>query len=663
VPADIADKEPAIHYWKGMVLAMTSPPLARMVLKTAYDGFRAQNDNAHALLAACAALESYFFEWGNWKEATGWVDLITTLVTELGEFPSLELEIRVISAAFAFIFPCPDHPLLPHWAKRAENLIASLEAPEPRISLSIFLITYHFICGEPRIARALSEEMAGLAVTHSRSPIFGIALTIWCGTCLWREGESGLAIDSLNKTLELANMSGLHQMDFYVYCHKLVAAQGAGDQTAAESYFKLMQTTQPAGMGAKQFFALASSGLYLMRGDLESGLRAATDAIGYFNETGWNLGAAMSHNAVALFLVLKSEYAKARLAIEATLEIARANNSCWMDFQSEMLLALCDVREGNKAQALQHLRYALQLGKEKGIRNYQLWWVPELMAELFALALENNIETLYVNDFIQRRQLSAPANAGPNWPWPLKIRTLGGFCIFKQGEPIKFERKAQKRILELIKAIAAGGGKGVSLDKLSTQLWEDADGDKAHNHCHVALHRARNLLESEQALLVSDGKVSFNPSVIWLDTWDLNQLVNDLERQSLTQAELEPALLRLNSLYLGAFLEGDSNEQWVLEQRERLAARFYRAVTQLGEQCEKLNQDALAVRLYSSVLDQLAPPESLYFRLMQCHQRLGHYVEAIAVYERLERLATASKRAPSAKIKALRDHLEKLARA
>ncbi|HET8707577.1 MAG TPA: hypothetical protein VFM46_14825, partial [Pseudomonadales bacterium] len=208
IPPEIAEAEPSIHYWKGMVLAMTSPPLARMSLQTAYSGFIARNNSAEALLAACAALESYFFEWGNWKEAVYWIDLIAAQVNQLGEFPSIELEIRVISAAFAFIFPCPNHPLLAGWAKRAEILIATLDDAEPRIALSIFLITYHFVCGEPRVARALAEEMANLAIQHSRSPIFGIALTIWCGTCLWREGEYELAIDSLNKTLALANQTG-----------------------------------------------------------------------------------------------------------------------------------------------------------------------------------------------------------------------------------------------------------------------------------------------------------------------------------------------------------------------------------------------------------------------------------------------------------------------
>ncbi|HET8708092.1 MAG TPA: BTAD domain-containing putative transcriptional regulator, partial [Pseudomonadales bacterium] len=431
---------------------------------------------------------------------------------------------------------------------------------------------------------------------------------------------------------------------------------------AAEEYFKLMQATMPTGMGAKQFFTLASSGMYLMRGELDTAQRAAAEAVDYFNETGWGLGAAMSYNAVALFAVLKQDYAAARQAIASTLEIAKPYNSSWMEFQSNILLALCYLREGNKADASDHLRAAMLLGREKGFRNYQLWWSPDLMAEIFSFALEQDIESAYVTEFINRRKLVAPSNAGSRWPWPLRITTLGGFCIFKNGDPIKFERKAQKRILEVIKAIAAAGGRGVSLDKLSTQLWEDADGDRAHNHCYVALHRARNLLEMDQALIVSEGKVSFNSSLIWFDVWELNRLASDLEKQAPEAHALAALVQQLSSLYQGTFLEGDSNEQWVLEQREKLANRFYRAVNQLGEYCEKLNQDALAMRLYNSALDQLAPPESLYLRLMQCHQRAGHYAEALTVYERFERRAAATKLAPSAKIKALREQLEKQVR-
>lgn len=662
IPFEIADKEPAIHYWKGMVLTMSSPPLARMSLQAAYEGYKAKNNKVEALLAVCAALESYFFEWGNWKDAIQWVNLIETLVEEIGEFPSLEVEIRVISASFAMLFPCSNHPLIVKWAKRAETLIATLDAPEPRIALSLFLITYHFLCGEPRIARALAEEMVPLAEKHSRSPIFGIALTIWCGTCHWRDGDNELAINSLNRTLELANMSGVHQMDYYVHCHKMVSAQSASDLAAAEAAHKLMVATMPTGMGAKQFFSLAISGLYLMRGDLEAGLHSSQDAVGYFNETGWELGATLSRNVVALFLILTKEINRARIEIKKVLDYSVQYSCYWLQFQAELMLAACEFKDGFKSKGIEILKHAFLLGQEKGIRNFHPWWVPELMSELFAHAIDANIETVYASDIIMRRKIPAPPNPSANWPWPLKIKTLGGFLIIKNGAPLKFERKAQKRVLELIKAIAALGGKGVSLDRLSTLLWEDSEGDKANNYCHVALHRARNLLEIDQALIVSDGKVSFNPAYVCFDSWEFNKLASELEKQ-VPETDLDSTVAKLMEIYPGAFLEGDSGKQWVLEQRERLLNRYQRSVALTGEQCEKLNQDALAIKLYCSALDQPTPPETLCFRLMQCHQRMGHYAEALATFDRFERqMATASKRAPSAKIKTLRDQIENLAR-
>ena len=63
------------------------------------------------------------------------------------------------------------------------------------------------------------------------------------------------------------------------------------------------------------------------------------------------------------------------------------------------------------------------------------------------------------------------------WPYPIKIYTLGRFEIIRDDEPLHFSGKEQKKPLELLKALIAFGGRDVPEERLTDALWPDADGD------------------------------------------------------------------------------------------------------------------------------------------------------------------------------------------
>lgn len=64
-----------------------------------------------------------------------------------------------------------------------------------------------------------------------------------------------------------------------------------------------------------------------------------------------------------------------------------------------------------------------------------------------------------------------------SWPYPIKIHTLGKFEIIKDGRPLVFAGKVQKKPLEILKAVIAFGGRDVPVDTITDALWPDADGD------------------------------------------------------------------------------------------------------------------------------------------------------------------------------------------
>jgi hypothetical protein len=152
---------------------------------------------------------------------------------------------------------------------------------------------------------------------------------------------------------------------------------------------------------------------------------------------------------------------------------------------------------------------------------------PDLAARFANLALERGIETAYVRMLIERHALVAPDDAGPQWPFRLRIRVLGGFDLARDGEPMRFTGKAQQRPLDLLKLIVALGGKGVDVEYLMATLWPDADGAAAKSSFDSALFRLRKLLDVDNSIELTSGKVSLARSLVWTDVWALDAALDN----------------------------------------------------------------------------------------------------------------------------------------
>ncbi len=77
---------------------------------------------------------------------------------------------------------------------------------------------------------------------------------------------------------------------------------------------------------------------------------------------------------------------------------------------------------------------------------------PIIFTELCVKALESGIEVEYVKELIRKRGLFPDTSPHEieNWPWELKIYTLGQFKLEKDGKPIQFSGKIQQKPLEML---------------------------------------------------------------------------------------------------------------------------------------------------------------------------------------------------------------------
>ena len=253
-------------------------------------------------------------------------------------------------------------------------------------------------------------------------------------------------------------------------------------------------------------------------------------------------------------------------------------------------------------------------------------------------ALEHGIETEFVRTLIKRDALVAPADAGPAWPFRLRVRVLGGFELVRDGETVRFTGKAQQRPLVVLKFVVAAGGNDVDMEHLTAALWPDADGAAAKSSFDSALFRLRKLVDVDNALVLTAGKLSLNRAHAWTDVWAFEAALGAAEGDR-AGAGTSPARAarRLLDAYPGPLL-GAEESPWIAKPRDALRARFVRTLRGLGEQLERQGDWVTAIDLYRRGLDTDNFAESLYRGLMRALAATGDHAEALNAFRRCREL-------------------------
>ncbi len=108
---------------------------------------------------------------------------------------------------------------------------------------------------------------------------------------------------------------------------------------------------------------------------------------------------------------------------------------------------------GREGEGREYLRRAMAIGKKHHLLN-GYFWDDRSMSNHCKKALEAGIQPDYVRNLIQRRHLvpESPVFSLEEWPWQLKIYTLGRFEIVLDGEVLTFSGKARQKPSGLVKS-------------------------------------------------------------------------------------------------------------------------------------------------------------------------------------------------------------------
>jgi DNA-binding SARP family transcriptional activator len=282
---------------------------------------------------------------------------------------------------------------------------------------------------------------------------------------------------------------------------------------------------------------------------------------------------------------------------------------------------------------------------------------PADLLRLCVKSLATDTETETVHRLIRHFDLQPDSTAYmlEYWPWPVRIYTLGRFSVEIDGRPLHFSGKAQKRPLDLLKALIAFGGHEVSQEKLAETIWPDSTGDDAQHNLMITLHRLRKLIGRE-VVTRSQGTLSVSTGHCWTDLrsleYHMTRAACELEREHISEAWV--LTLKAMRLYRGAFLASDSTVYWVLSVSERVRRRMLHHIDVV---CAALRRNAhyeQAIEGYLVGLDIDDLQERFYQGLIFCHNQLGQEAEALSVYDRCRTMMlTVLGRPPSARTRSL----------
>lgn len=639
---ELRRKHPWLCYWEGICVGLQDPAGARAHLVRAAQAFQEAGDPQGRALAIAALIRGHFMEWGQFKAMDPWVEELQELWTQAqGRLP-IQIQVQVLCCGPALLMRAPEHPLLKQLVERAGALIAELPTLEHRVRIVEFLVHYLHWAGDFTRSEAICRQTAA---SRRGDPWFWPSFQLVHGMVEWQAANHDAAFAILEEGLEGARRHGLTYLEPLFHGQIGETALSAGELDRLQRAIQAGKAANQAGQNVNDaHLDFLHAGWLLATGDTESAVASTERSLEKMQANAGPFLEALAWNICGQILAIGGQHDRARGLLGKSLTFARQMPSKIAQFHALVPLAWSHFQTGDALQGTALLREAFRLGAQQSYMNCHPYWNPKIMSDLCARALGAGIETDYVTRLIRKRGLTPPHAETEQWPWPVRLYTLGRLSVMIDGNVLSFGPKVPKKPLELLRALLAKGGRCVSVERVSEYLWPDLEADAARNALDIALHRLRKLLGRQSAIRSDDGKLSLDERLIWVDIWSFERystMGEQLGGGAATLTEVRHIAEHILQLYRGHFL-ADEGTVWAMDMRERLRSKLLRALAKLGAVLESARQWDPAIELYRRGIELDPLVEENHRHLMRCYASQGRTAEALETYKRCRDLLAAS---------------------
>jgi DNA-binding SARP family transcriptional activator len=215
----------------------------------------------------------------------------------------------------------------------------------------------------------------------------------------------------------------------------------------------------------------------------------------------------------------------------------------------------------------------------------------------------------------------------------VELRLLGGFELRRGGRLVELP---PGRPAKAVRAVAAVGGR-MHIEQLLEILWPGADPDTGRNRLRNLLSRLRL---ASGAVLVRDQELVTLVRGAAVDSWQFEAQARSVLSLAPTpggrgesgrgSASARSALGR----YHGDLLPDDRHEEWAVEVRERLRARYLELLDLVAEEAEASGDVDEAARLITRAIEAEPYDEQRYLQLARLLASQGRTGSARSTTER-----------------------------
>jgi ATP/maltotriose-dependent transcriptional regulator MalT len=643
-------------FWLGVARLPFDPDASRPCLEQAFALFRADGDVSGEALAWSAIVDTIVNGGADLLQLGDWVGVAEQeLEPHFSVLPEGTIKNRFTNAMFgARLWQHVRHPELATWAGRAFALLKRGGNAQERALAAVNLALFSWY-GDAGRGDVLLDLLGPLTSDVDATPFALICCRVSQAVLLQHVHRLREALEAVENGLKRARESGVVVWNFFLYMLGAYVCLLGGDADNATSYLAgaepLLSPKRPMD---RSHFQLTGAWLALARGDALRSRALAEEVVRTAEEGGTPLQQAQGAVMLAQAYRACGDRAESVALANRALERARATPFDEMSRMAHLVIADFAFTDGDEKAGLVNLTTALAIARRNRSVSCPYVTRGDLLGRLYARALQAGIEVEYTRELVraQRHILLTPPAYIDNWPWHVRIRTLGGLALSIDDHPLAFKGKVPHKPLELLKALVALGGRDVREQRLSELLWPDAEGDAAHSALKTTLARLRHLV-GEETIIVHEARLGLNPRFCWVDTWALEGLLAQSTNLDPESAESEPLCARMLDLYRGEFL-GDDDGSWALPLRERLRAKLLHFLRERARHLEGHGEHAAAIALLHRGLEVDEIAEDFYCELMKAHLALGQHAEAYSVCERCRRiLQSVAGVAPSPETEAL----------
>lgn len=643
VPDDIMDRSPWLSYWKASSLLPFDPRNAKRIFEKTYNRFVSDNDLKGILLSVSGIIQSIHLQFADHLQYDSWIPVMEDLLKKTEVFPSKEIEARLIEGIVTtLVLRKPDHPDIEEWIARASSFIDQHIPATLKARLIFAPLFYYFYKWDVSRMNLVHERLRLLEKSRDMPPL--AALIVYFGEVYYHMlmANHQECLEVVDKALSLARESGVHAMDRAFLGEAAASCINENDLHKAQEYIdELSKHYEYFSLRDKIVYYRAKAREALIRKDYSQALSHARKNLDFSTQQGSGIGMTVGNFNIGQALHFLGEHAEEERFIEETFTFPRQIKSSALNYYTFLHRATCAFDRGDDISGYRHLKEAFAIGREYGHLGTG-GDIPAETAKLCVRGMEAGIEPEYARWLVKKRRfvLDPPPYHLEAWPWAVKIHTLGRFSLTLDDEPLSFSSRAQKKPLDVLKIILSGGGSNVSEASVADILWPEADGDMAMQAFATNLHRLRKLLGRPDAVLLTNGILSLDPKLCWIDAkafelslskaealWDKAQSEEDFDKA----CELISSAL---SLYRGEFLPDEDFIPDAIAIRGHLHTMFLQGLYNLGEHLIKTGSYERAHETLERGIEIDECAEELYQLLMISLSGQGMKTDALSVYER-----------------------------